>query len=143
MYKTPNGKEVFVIDTHTHFWDGSPENQANIHGQQFIDCFYSFHTGMSPPEERWEKSKFEKYTEDDYYSDVFADGAADMAIIQSTYLSDFYKTGFSEIGRSHAMASRHPERFIINGTFDPRDGEKALEFIHYMNETFNISGIKL
>ena len=143
MYKAPNGKEVFVIDGHTHFWDGSPENQANVHGQQFIDCFYSFHIGMSPPEERWEKSKFEKYTDDDYYNEVFADGAADMAIIQSTYLSDFYKTGFSNIERSHAMAARHPERFIINGTFDPRDGEKALEFIHYMKETFDVRGIKL
>ena len=37
MYKTPDGKEIFVIDGHIHFWDGSPENQANIHGKQFIE----------------------------------------------------------------------------------------------------------
>ena len=143
MYKTPNGKEVFVLDTHTHFWDARPENQANIHGKQFIDCFYSFHVGMSPPEERWTHEKFMKFSEDDIYSDLFVDGHNDMAIIQSTYLKDFYKTGFSEIGRSHAMAARHPERFIINGTFDPRDGEKALDYIHFMKETYNITGAKL
>ena len=143
MYKMPNGKEVFVLDTHTHFWDARPENQANIHGKQFIDCFYSFHVGMSPPEERWTREKFLKFSEDDFYSDLFIDGPADMAIIQSTYLTDFYKTGFSKIERSHALAARHPERFIINGTFDPRDGEKALEYIHWMKETYDISGIKL
>ena len=143
MYKTKDGKEIFVLDGHTHFWDGSPENQANVHGKQFIECFYAYHTNLSPPEELWEKSKFEKYSEDDVYRDLFVDGPDDMAIIQSTYLSDFYKTGFSEIGRTHAMARRHPERFIINGTFDPRDGEQALEYIHWMKEEFDITGVKM
>ncbi|MCR8550324.1 amidohydrolase [Salipiger sp. P9] len=143
MYKTPDGKEIFVLDGHTHFWDGSPENQANIHGKQFIDCFYAYHTGFSPKEVLWPKEKFEKYTEDDIYRDLFIDGPDDMAIIQSTYLSDFYKNGFSSIERSSAMAARHPERFIVNGTFDPRDGEKALEYIHYMKEEFDIQGVKM
>ena len=29
------------------------------------------------------------------------------------------------------MAKSHPDRFIVNGAFDPRDGEKALEYIHF------------
>jgi len=37
MYRTPSGEEIFVIDGHTHFWDGSPANQKNIHGKQFIE----------------------------------------------------------------------------------------------------------
>ncbi len=41
MYMTPDGKDIFVVDGHTHFWDGSPENQKNIHGKQFIECFYA------------------------------------------------------------------------------------------------------
>lgn len=24
MYRTASGEEIFVIDGHTHFWDGSP-----------------------------------------------------------------------------------------------------------------------
>ena len=58
-------------------------------------------------------------------------------------LSDFYKNGFGCIERSTEMAQRHPERFIVNGSFDPRDGEKALEYIHYMKETFDIQGVKM
>ena len=34
MYRTANGEEIFVIDGHTHFWDGSPANQKNIHGKR-------------------------------------------------------------------------------------------------------------
>ena len=42
MYRTAKGEEIFVIDGHTHFWDGSPANQKNIHGKQFIECFYAY-----------------------------------------------------------------------------------------------------
>ena len=143
MYKTPDGKEIFVIDGHTHFWDGSPANQANIHGKQFVECFYAYHTALSPKEQLWAKEKFEKYSEDDLYRDLFVDGPDDMAIVQSTYLKDFYKTGFNTIERNAAMAQRHPERFIVNGSFDPRDGEKALEYIHFMKETYDIQGVKM
>ena len=143
MYKTPDGKEIFVIDAHTHFWYGSPENQANIHGKQFIDCFYAYHSALSPAEELWPKAKFEKYSADDFYRDLFIDGPDDMAIIQTTGLRDFYKTGFGCIQRSTELASRAKERFIVNGAFDPRDGEKALEYIHFMKETYDIQGVKL
>ena len=108
MFMTPEGKEIFVIDGHTHFWDGSPENQRNIHGKQFIDCFYGYHTALSPPEQRWEKAKFEKYSADDLYHDLFIDGPDDMAIVQSTYLKDFYKNGFNTIERNAAVAKRYP-----------------------------------
>ena len=91
MYVTPEGKEIFVVDGHTHFWDGSPENQRNIHGKQFIECFYGYHTALSPPEQLWEKAKFEKYSAEDLYNDLFVDGPDDIAIVQSTYLKDFYK----------------------------------------------------
>jgi len=143
MYKTANGKEIFVLDGHTHFWDGSPENQSNVHGKQFIDCFYAYHSNLSPPEQLWEKSKFEKYSEDDVYRDLFVDGPDDVAIIQTTVLSDFYKNGFSSVERSTSMAARNPERFIVNGAFDPRDGKKALEHIQFLKDKYDIQGVKM
>ena len=33
------------------------------------------------------------------------------------------------------MAKAYPDRFILNGSFDPRDGELALEYIHFMKES--------
>ena len=35
MYRTPEGKDIFVVDGHTHFWDGSPENQKQ-HPRQAV-----------------------------------------------------------------------------------------------------------
>ena len=73
MYRTAKGKEIFVVDGHTHFWDGSPANQRNIHGKQFIECFYAYHTDLSPPSEKWEKDKFEKYDAKTIFDDLFVD----------------------------------------------------------------------
>ena len=38
----------FIVDAHVALWDARPENQRNIHGKQFIDCFYDYHRNLSP-----------------------------------------------------------------------------------------------
>ena len=143
MYRTESGEEIFVIDGHTHFWDASPANQRNIHGKQFIDCFYAYHTALSPEEQVWPKEKFEKYDADTMIRDLFVDGPADMAIIQPTYLKDFYINGFNTTEQNAVIARKCPDRFILNGAFDPRDGALALERIHALKETYDIRGVKL
>ena len=70
-------------------------------------------------------------------------GYDDMAILQSTFLGDFYKNGFNTTERNYAMKKSHPDRFILNGAFDPRDGNKGLEDLHEQVEKYKISGIKL
>ena len=143
MYITKTGEEIFVIDGHTHFWDGSPANQKNIHGKQFIDCFYAYHSGLSPKDQVWPKEKFEKYDAQTMYDDLFVRGYDDMAILQPTYLGDFYKNGFNTTERNYAMKKSHPDRFILNGAFDPRDGQKGIEHLHECAEKYQIKGIKL
>ena len=91
---------------------GSPANQKNIHGKQFIDCFYAYHSNLSPPSEKWEKEKFEKYDAKTMFDDLFVTGYDDMAILQPTYLTDFYKNGFNTTERNSAMKKSHPDRFI-------------------------------
>ena len=143
MYKTKTGEEIFVIDGHTHFWDASPANQKNVHGKQFIDCFYGYHNALSPKDELWPKEKFEKYSADEMYKDLFVDGPDDMAILQSTYLTDFYKNGFNTTERNSAMKKKWPERFILNGAFDPRDGERGLDKLDELAEKYQLKGVKL
>ena len=125
------------------FWDGSPANQKNIHGKQFIECFYAYHSNLSPPSEKWPLEKFEKYDAKTMYNDLFVNGYDDMAILQPTYLGDFYKNGFNTTERNSAMKKSHPERFILNGAFDPRDGAKGLEHLHELVEKHKIKGVKL
>jgi predicted TIM-barrel fold metal-dependent hydrolase len=143
MYVTPNGEEIFVIDGHTHFWDGSPANQSNRHGQEFIDCFYDYHRNLSPADYLWPKEKFGKYSAETMVNDLFQDGYDDMAILQPTYLSDFYKTGFNTTEQNATLARAYPERFILNGAFDPRDGEAGLDYLAKLVEDYKIQGVKL
>jgi predicted TIM-barrel fold metal-dependent hydrolase len=143
MYRTASGEEIFVIDGHTHFWDGSPANQKNIHGKQFIECFYAYHANLSPPAEKWSLEKFEKYDAKTMHDDLFINGYDDMAILQPTYLSDFYNNGFNTTERNSALKKSHPERFILNGAFDPRDGNKGLEDLHAKAEKYKLQGVKL
>lgn len=143
MYKTANGEEVFVIDSHIALWDGSVENQLNIHGAQFINCFYDYHKNLSPSEYLWPKEQFLKYDDVTLLNDVFVKGHVDMAIFQPVYLTDFYKNPFGDIERNALLANQYPGRFINNGSFDPRDEERGLEHLEYLAATHNIQGVKL
>ncbi|MCW2575424.1 MAG: amidohydrolase 2, partial [Modestobacter sp.] len=52
MY-TKDGEKYFIVDAHIALWDARPENQLNVHGKQFIDCFYDYHRNLSPESEVW------------------------------------------------------------------------------------------
>ena len=57
--------------------------------------------------------------------------------------SDYERNLANTIERNAMVARTYPNRFIVNGSFDPRDGEKALEYIHWMKETHDITGVKM
>ena len=75
----------------------------------WIECFYAY-MGLAPAETHWTLEKFQKYSVDDYEKDVFVDGHVDMSILQSTYLKQWYTTGFNTIEqeRGAARALRGP-----------------------------------
>jgi hypothetical protein len=141
MYEK-DGRRYFVIDGHTHFWDARPENR-NSYGEGFISCFYDFHRSMSPEEYLWTKEKFDSYTEQDIIHDLFETGHVDKAILQPTYLTEFFPGGFNTTEQDAALAQRHPDRFIVNGAFDPRHGEAGLDELRRLKDVYGIKGVKL
>jgi uncharacterized protein len=138
-----DGNSYFIVDGHTHFWDGSPANQINRYGEGFIKCFYDYHANLSPAEYKWPLDHFERYSEEDMIHDLFEIGYDDMAILQSTYLKDWYVNGFNTTQQNGEMAERHPGRFIVNGRFDPRDGENGLAELERLNERWQLKGVKV
>jgi predicted TIM-barrel fold metal-dependent hydrolase len=143
MYRTATGDEVFVIDAHSHLWDASPANQLNKYGRGWIDCFYAYHNNLSPPEYVWSLEHYEKYSPDDMVHDQFVKGYVDLAILQPTYLTDFYKNGFNTIEQNSVMKKAYPDRYILNGAFDPRDGDKGLDYLRRQKGDWGIKGVKL
>ncbi|MFL5590174.1 MAG: amidohydrolase family protein, partial [Ktedonobacteraceae bacterium] len=115
--------ELFVLDAHTGFWDASKENCKNRFGDAFIETFYAFHTGFNPPEKRWTmdyESQFRKVDPEWYLEEVFIKGDADMSILSTQVLMDFYHTGFCNAERNAIMRARAPKRIISLGGVDPR-----------------------
>lgn len=143
MYRLSSGEEIFVIDSHIAWWDASKENQLNIHGEQFINCFYDYHNDLNPKEYIWKKDDFLKYGSDQIIKDVFVRGHADMAIFQPVLLKEFYKEGFGNLEKNQKLVEKYPHRFIGNGTYDPRDGNRGLEELESLKEQNDIQGVKL
>jgi uncharacterized protein len=84
MYER-DGERYFIVDSHLHFWDASPDNWIKGREQYakgWIDCFHAYQ-GLGPPETHWPIEKFQKYTEDDLVHDLFEEGHVDVAIMQS------------------------------------------------------------
>jgi predicted TIM-barrel fold metal-dependent hydrolase len=140
-----DGEKYFIVDGHLHFWDASPANW--VKGQEqyakgWIECFHAYQ-GLGPPETHWSIEHFQKYSEDDFEQDVFVNGYVDKAIFQSTYLREWYTTGFNTIDKNAALLDRFPGKLIVNGRWDPREGEKGLEQLRADHEKYGIQGVKL
>lgn len=143
MFKTECGEEIFVIDSHIALWDGSEANRLNVHGAEFINCFYDYHNNLSPKDRVWPYETFVKYSEEKMMEDIFVKGYVDMAIFQPVFLTDFYKNGFGDIEGNAALVKKYPGRLIGNGSFDPRDGDRGLEYLEYLAHTHGVQGVKL
>jgi uncharacterized protein len=142
MYEK-DGEKYFVVDGHVHFWDASPENWRNEYGEGFIKCFYDYHRNLSPEEYVWSFDKYCKYSEEDLMKDLFEDGYVDVAIFLPTYLTDFYKSGFNTTEQDAVIKEKYPDKFILNTSFDPRDGQRGLELFEEKVRKYNVKGVKL
>src|SRR6201985_1148795 len=111
-----DGKNYFIVDSHLHMWDASPQNW--VKGQEqyakgWIECFHAYQS-LGPPETHWPIEKFMKYSDADFAKDVFEDGGVDVGIFQSTYLKEWYTTGFNTAERNASMVEKYPDRLIVN-----------------------------
>jgi uncharacterized protein len=139
------GEKYFVLDTHAHFWDASPGNWvkgAEEYAKGWIECFHAYQ-GLGPPETHWPLEKFMKYTAEDFERDVWQEGHVDVAIFQPTYLKEWYADGFNTPEQDAVMAARSPDRAIVNGRWDPRDGEDGLRQLEEDHARFGFKGVKL
>jgi predicted TIM-barrel fold metal-dependent hydrolase len=75
--------------------------------------------------------------------DLFEKGHVDVAIFQPTYLREFYHRGFNTVEQDAVMAEKYPDKFILNGAFDPRDGEAGIEQLERDAERYHLKGVKL
>ena len=108
----------------------------------WIECFHAY-MGLAPAETHWPLDKFQKYSEEDFVKDLFEDGGVDVGIFQSTYLKEWYTTGFNTAAENAKMAEKYPGKLIVNGRFDPREGEAGMRELEEDAKRYNLQGVKL
>ncbi len=145
MYKA-DGNEYYVVDGHVHFWDASSENyreDAKVYADGWIRCFYDYHKNLSPADYVWSFENYQKYSEAQMMKDLFQEGYVDKAIFLPTALTDWYKRGFNTIEQDAVMYEKHPDRFILCGRWDPRDGDAGLRKLEEDQRRWGLKGVKL
>ncbi|MGC4026261.1 MAG: amidohydrolase family protein [Mesorhizobium sp.] len=143
MYVTGNGDKIFVVDAHCHVWDARPENIRNRNGQMFIDTFYGAHKAMTPANQMWTAEEFAWQGIEKAAKDLFVDGYVDVAVMLPVYLRDFFINGFNTTEQCSAFKKLHPEKVILNGRIDPRDGPLGIKQLERDVEQWGITGVKL
>ena len=144
MYEK-DGERYFVFDSHVHFWDASQANWkagAEEYAKGWIECFHAYQ-GLGPENTHWPLEHFQKYSVEDFEKDVFREGHVDAAVFQSTYLKEWYTTGFNDIEMNAALLDRFPGKLIVNGRWDPREGEAGLRQLEADHAKYGIQGVKL
>lgn len=142
MY-SKDGENYFIVDAHVALWDARRENQRNIHGKQFIDCFYDYHRNLSPASELWPYEDFLYQGGERLMKDLFTDGYVDHAIFQPAHLGAFYNTGFGQTEEAFALTRKHPGMLTYNHCFDPRFEEAGLKQLREDAARFGLKGVKL
>ncbi len=144
MYRTESGDDVFIVDSHIHFWDASPENwKDEKHAEGWINCFYDYHANLSPDEHTWTLEEYRNPTDERMVADLFETGHVDKAVLQPTYLKEFYHKGFNTVEQQAYLLEKYPGKFILNGRFDPRDGAEGLARFRDEIDQYQFQGAKL
>jgi len=91
----------------------------------------------------WPLELYQKYSEERMMRDLFEEGYVDVAMFLPTYLTDFYKNGFNTIEQDAVLKEKYPNKFILNGRFDPRDEQGGLKKFEEEVRRYNIKGVKL
>ena len=104
------------------------------------ECFYAYHSALSPAEEVWPFEKFCRYGEAALVDDLFRNGYVDMAILNSTYLYEFYKNGFNSHVQNNVVKTKYPDRLLLCGSFDPREEVAGIDGFRRMVAEYPVTG---
>jgi len=111
MYRTADGEQIFIVDGHIHFWDGSPGNQKNRYAEGWVECFYNYHKNLSPADYVWPLEQYQRYSEQQLMRDLFEEGYVDLAIFQPTYLKDFFMNGWNTTEQDAVLKEKYPDKY--------------------------------
>ena len=102
-------------------------SRAEQYAKGWIECFHAYQ-GLGPAETHWSLEHFQKYSVDDFEKDVFVNGRRRQRRVPVDVPEGVVHEGLQR----HRAATRRcwtssPGKLIVNGRWDPREGEAGLE----------------
>ena len=145
MYEK-DGEKYFVFDSHLHFWDASPDElgQGPRGVRQGLDRVLPRLPGPRARPRRTGRSSTSRSTRSTTSRRTSSRTATSTRpCFQSTYLKEWYTNGFNDIEQNAALLDRFPGKLIVNGRWDPREGEAGLEQLEADHAKYGLQGVKL
>ena len=145
MYEK-DGEKYFVVDSHMHYWDASPENwvtgQEN-YAKGWIECFHAYQ-GARPAGDAL----------DDRALPEVLGGRPDEGRLRGrprrrgdlpadVPQGVVPRRASTRPSRTASLAERHPGQFIVNTRWDPREGDAGLKELEENVARWGSKGVKL
>ena len=125
MYEK-DGEKYFIVDSHLHFWDASPENW--VKGQEeyakgWIECFHAYQ-GLGPPETHWTIEHFRSTRSTTSRRTSSPTGYVDHGDLPvDVPEASGTQRASTTSSRTRRCWTASPASCIVNGRWDPREGE--------------------
>ena len=125
MYEK-DGEKYFIVDEHST--SGTPGRENWVEGREnlakgWIDCFYGYHQ-LGPPETHWDMEKYLRWTARGLRAGRVRRGPRRQRRSSSRPTSSTGTTRASTpSSATGGSPTTYPGKFIVNGRWDPREGE--------------------
>ena len=145
MYEK-DGHRYFVVDSHMHYWDASPQNwvvgQEN-YAKGWIECFHAYQVARPAGDALVDRALPE-----------VLGGRPDEGRLRGRATSTWRSssrptsrsgtaTGFNTTEQNGVVAEQHPGQFIVNTRWDPREGDAGLKELEENVARWGSKGVKL
>ncbi len=146
MYEK-DGEKYFIVDSHCHFWDASRENWKP--GQRGVREGLDRLLLRLPParpagDPLGLREVPEGHARGDFERDMFERGPRRPTRSSSPPTSrSGTPTGFNTLDQNGSLPEKCGGRLIVNGRWDPREGDAGLKQLEADAERWNLKGVKL
>jgi predicted TIM-barrel fold metal-dependent hydrolase len=135
--------DVLIGDGVMHAYNNELANARNETGEKVLDDIHGLSSGASAPgtehsEERW----FRNFTANDIEEASFLESDVDFGVYHSTPIFDYFKDGYSALGKGVKVRDNNPDRVKLLGCVDPLSSEATDEMERQVEE-LDVDGFKM
>jgi predicted TIM-barrel fold metal-dependent hydrolase len=136
-------EDMLIGDAVIHAYNNTQANARSETAEKVIDDIYELSYGTSVEgtrhsEEQW----YRDFTANEMEEATFLESDVDFGVYHSTPIYDYFKDGYSALGKGVEMRDNNPTRVKLLGCVDPLSSD-ATEEMERQVEELDVDGFKL